>query len=699
MDRFLLLDGKLTAAARHPNVGEFRIETAAEDRRSGFQFTPENLPSNFDPLQGVCDLVFLHDWSSSRLPVASIDWENHFLQTVGPIGCSAPHYAIDHFEKHPRYWLEGHSAFADRSGEWFLDTVKQELVVFAGPESAPPQVEWPLIETLLTATGSAERPLSQLQLEGIVFSGTKFSLPAGGLAGAQATMHEPRGSDGLRNTRHRPMLSAAVMLEQASRCQVVACRFQSLGNSGLWLGSRTADCEILDSKFDDIGGNAINLGEDSQRQIEGQVWYQAAPDQIPTRNRVSGCKIRRCGRVLPGSVAIWAALQRRLEIAENVIEDCPYTGISLGWIWDDRRTPAGQNDVHHNQIRYVMQVLSDGGGIYTLGRQPDSRLRENSISDVPLNAGRAESNGMFLDQGSAGFTISDNHFRRIAKSPLRFHRAGKNTVQENRWELKTEATPPVRYNATPTENIVVGENTVLPRELRTYLIGNSLTWDARPPLLEGHVRWHVDCGKSLQFIHDYPTKPCVGSSRLWPDELSHLQYDYLVLQPHYGTQLEQDVAVISKWLELQPNATIVIHNGWAHSVSAAEEYDTEATTQMVHSPAYFARLLATLKSMHPDRTFRQTHSTEMLHRIGVDISAGPAPLQNLTDLYRDAIHMTHQEGRYLMHNLMRIALDQPPSATGFTLAQEQPELKAYLDRYLISPAKQPADAQQDALKP
>ena len=102
--------------------------------------------------------------------------------------------------------------------------------------------------------------------------------------------------------------------------------------------------------------------------------------------------------------------ESKLKIAGNEIYDCPYTGISIGWIWDDRESPARENQIVDNQIHHVMQVLSDGGGVYTLGRQPNSVIANNQIHDVPLNAGRAESNGIFLDQGSTGFHVDSNEF-------------------------------------------------------------------------------------------------------------------------------------------------------------------------------------------------------------------------------------------------------------------------------------------------
>lgn len=685
--RQLLVNGRLRSAARHPNSGYFRIERALEDRRSGFIAQEGDLPAGLDLAAGSCDLILLHDWSSSRLPVASYTPQDRVLRTLGPIGCEAPHYAIDHFEPQPRYWLEGHPLFADAPGEWFLDLSAGAVVLLGEPgEETAPAVELPWVTELLAASGREEQPIRRLSLEGLVFTGARFPMPPGGLAEAQATMHEPRDAEGRRSTPQRPILTAAVRVELGEECRVAECRFEGLGTSGLWLAGRVHRSQVVGCRFDDLGGNGVNLGEDTSRRAAGRPWYQAAPEQVPTDNRLLRCEISHCGRVLPGAVAVWAPFNLRLEIAHNHIHDCPYTGVSLGWMWNESPTPAAQNRIHHNRIEYVMQILSDGGGIYTLGRQPESLIEANDISDVPLNAGRAESNGLFLDEGTTGFTIRGNTIRRVTRSPLRFHRAGKNLVQGNRWELATADTPPVRFNNTPEENITIEGNEVLEPQKSYYLIGNSLTWDAAPSQLEGYVRWHVDCGKSLPFLQAHPERPCVTSSRVWPEALTTAQYDVISVQPHYGSTLAEDVEVISEWVRMQPRAVFVIHTGWArHRDLEAEWADADAAGPLTHSPAYFTALLAELRRRFPDREFRRTVCQDLLHRIHEDIAAGRAPWKQLSELYRDDIHLTLGPGRYLMHNALRAALGQPRSAAGFP--DLDPEQKAYLDALLAEAAE------------
>ncbi len=214
-----------------------------------------------------------------------------------------------------------------------------------------------------------------------------------------------------------------------------------------------------------------------------------------------------------------------------------------------------------------------------------------------------------------------------------------------------------------------------------FLIGNSLTWDTSPPKLDGDVQWHVDCGKPIAYIHAHPEKPCVKTSTLWPKALKEKQYTFLSVQPHYDASVKSAADAISHWIQLQPNAIVIIHTGWAHHENRAIEYAANHTAgKMLHSEAHYLALMKLLKQRHPKRTFRSTHAMRLLDRIARDIQANKAPLKNVSDLHRDAIHVTHSAGRYLMHNCMRHALDQPRSSKGFE--QVDPKLKAYLDSVL-----------------
>lgn len=214
-----------------------------------------------------------------------------------------------------------------------------------------------------------------------------------------------------------------------------------------------------------------------------------------------------------------------------------------------------------------------------------------------------------------------------------------------------------------------------------YLIGNSLTWDTVPSLLDGDVQWHVDCGKSLPYISEHPEMPCVKNSTLWPKALKEKQYDLISVQPHYGSTLSEDADVISKWVEMQPKAVFIIHTGWARSATRADEYaNKNVTGKLQHSPAYINALLAELKKRYPDRQFKQTYAIDLLDKVNTDIKNKQAPLNQISDLYRDAIHMKTDSGRYLMHNAMRHAMGQPRSDKGYE--KTDPKMKQYLNQVL-----------------
>lgn len=456
--RELFVGSERRPRARHPNEGFVRIDAALPDKRSGFTFVAGDLPQEWT---SGGELVFLHDWSVSRIDVKSVDHASRTLTVEHPIGSSAPHYAIDNFEAHPRYFVENHPAFFDAPGEWLIDAAAGKILYRPrdGETLEGFHATLPLATSLFEARGDDAAPLKNVRLQGLAFERCAWPLPTQGYAEGQATYYDDR--DGASQRSMRRFVPCAISFEQAESCTIAGCRFAHLGGGGISFGSRSKGCRIEDSVVEDVSGNGVMIGEDSARRVDGDVWWKKTPEQAASRNVLTRCRIERCGQQFFGAVAVWVGIAAENEISHNLIANHPYTGVSVGWIWDPTPSPAAGNIVADNHIHTVMQVLSDGGGIYTLGRQPGSKFLRNVIHDVPLNAGRAESNGMFLDEGTDETLIAENVIYGVAKSPLRFHRAFSVRVEKNVLVVSDAQTPPIAYNSTDATTIEKVDNQVV----------------------------------------------------------------------------------------------------------------------------------------------------------------------------------------------------------------------------------------------
>ena len=454
--RELFVNGRRATRARTPNEGYFRVEKSGADRRTSFTFKPGEVKSAVDLDQ--VELGFLHDWSITRVGVKAVDQTTSTLTTSDNIGGRAAQFAIDHFEPHPRFFLENSASYLDAPGEWFLDRKTGVLSYRPLPGESPGSTTAvvPIATQLISVQGEPGKPVKGLRFDGINFEHCAWQIPARGYAEGQATYHESRAAEG-GDLRGR--VPAAISFELAEHCSVSGARISQLGGGGISFGSQTKGCVLDDSVVTDISGNGIFIGEDGSRTVEGRTWWQSKPAEAATGNRVENCLIERCGRQFFGAVGIWVGFTQGTVVRQNEVRDLPYTGVSLGWMWNPTPTPNGNNVVEGNHIHHVMQVLSDGGGIYTLGRQPGTVLRGNRIHHVPVNLGNAESNGMFIDEGSTDLVIEDNVIYNLDRSPLRFHRAGVNQVRNNLLVVK-DGIPHIRYNSTPEPNIQQSGNVI-----------------------------------------------------------------------------------------------------------------------------------------------------------------------------------------------------------------------------------------------
>jgi hypothetical protein len=71
---------------------------------------------------------------------------------------------------------------------------------------------------------------------------------------------------------------------------------------------------------------------------------------------------------------------------------------------------ARNNTIRYNDVHDVTKLMSDGGGIYTLSRQPGTLIAENYVHDfvrLPTH-GAFPIAGIYLDEGSNLITVQDN---------------------------------------------------------------------------------------------------------------------------------------------------------------------------------------------------------------------------------------------------------------------------------------------------
>lgn len=465
--RQLWVNGSRAQRARYPNEGYFRAEKVGADRRTNFQFLEGDLRS-YDDVQDV-ELVFLHDWSITRVPLKSIDEQTRTLTVQHQVGGPGSWCRMDWFEKQPRYYLENSAEFVDAPGEWHLDCKSGVLSYRPRPGEKIGQVEVvaPVADRLLAASGDLRKncPIRNLHFVGLAFEHAGWSPLDGVYWGRQACTYWSPTTPA--NVSHEEADPAAVQFDLAEACSFRDGRVAHVGASGIWFGRGCQAGRIVGTVVSDTGGNGVMIGEGQPRNVGDEPWWQAAPEQAAVGNTVTNCVVERCGQELFGAVGVWVGLAGKTTIAHNEVRFHPYTGVSIGWMWwnprsrpEPRKTPCEQTIVSDNHIHHIMLTLSDGGGIYSLGSQPGSALRGNLIHDVPVNVGRAESNGMFLDQGTGNFVIEHNVIYNVPRSPLRFHKGWENVVRDNVLEVR-EGIPTIRYNDTVAERIKLENNTIV----------------------------------------------------------------------------------------------------------------------------------------------------------------------------------------------------------------------------------------------
>ncbi len=204
----------------------------------------------------------------------------------------------------------------------------------------------------------------------------------------------------------------AVLFTDAADCTLFRCTVAHVGQYAVEMGLGSTGCRLIACTLHDLGAGAVKM------------------DKGSSHSEVADCTIRDGGIVYHQAVGVLIGDSGYNRVHHNEISGLDYTGISCGWSWGYDPTACIDNRIEYNHIHDLGHgVLSDMGGIYTLGLQPGGIIRGNVIHDITKYGYGGW--GIYNDEGSSGMLVEKNLTYRTSTSGYFMHYGRDELVRNN----------------------------------------------------------------------------------------------------------------------------------------------------------------------------------------------------------------------------------------------------------------------------
>jgi len=405
----LFVNGVRRGRARLPATGFYHFIGDPNPIRDGpaqLRFHPGDVKEQWAREGGV-DLVVLEAWSQTRNRICAVDTTSNVVSLAGNV---FPNY----IESDGRFYIENVPEGL-RPGQWRLEEQSGRVTYWPEPgeDVLSAKITVPRLYYLARLKGEEDRPVHDIVFHGLVFSGTDWRFYGWSDVDFQAAVE----------------VEAAIQAQFATQCAFTQCRFNRLGGYAVDFGHGCQSNKVVGCQMFDLGGGGVRLGDTEP---------EAARKAPNTGNCVTDNHIYNIGLVNAPAVGVLVLLSANNLIAHNEIDHTFYTAISVGWSWGYDQTPCQGNIIEFNHLHDIGQgMLSDMGGIYTLGVQPGTIVRGNRIHDVNIYIYGGW--GLYTDEGSSGIVLVSNIVYRCQSAGFHHHYGASNLLYNNIFALNHDS--------------------------------------------------------------------------------------------------------------------------------------------------------------------------------------------------------------------------------------------------------------------
>ncbi len=485
--RQLFVDGRRRQRARGPNTGYHRIARllpGPKDPR-GKPIARDKFVFAAGDLQpwariGEVNVILMHSWETSIHPIRSVDTQSNIVEFAAPL---KEWWGIGYWEKAQRYYVQNAYELLDQPGEWYLNRQTGVLSYRPMPGEIPGETEViaPRLTELVRLAGDADagRHVEHVTLRGLSFHHADWKLSAQGNSSTQAAVEVP----------------AAIMADGARHCAIEGCEVAHVGTYGIWFRRGCKDCRIRRNRLFDLGAGGVRVGEAKMAKTD---------DAESSRNLVDNNHIFDGGRVYPAGIGIWVAQSSHNRISHNDVHHLLYSGISIGWNWNDAPNRTHHNLIERNHVHHLVHgVLSDAGLIYCLGVSPGSVIRDNVFHDIWPYSKPPFGWGIYLDATCGSYLVENNLVYNTHSGGLMFNNGGhEHVIRNNIFALSaTHALWPYseKRPSTLRRNIVYLTQGELFIPYGQRSLNERLAAKQSPGLWDQNIYWHTGGQRRLRF--------------------------------------------------------------------------------------------------------------------------------------------------------------------------------------------------------